>query len=210
MQDDNATLDEPSTAFPTHKLVSQLDDSGYFVGPVMADVSPLEPGVYLIPGNAVDIQPPSPIQPGFLYMPAEGGGWDSVEDLRWSPLYKTKDGQRYRLGADHEGQTYDGIGPCPAWLTLSPRPNDWSVWNGAAWEEDAQLLAIATTRQRAETKTSLLMTAGTVIAPLQDAEDLGIATDEERALLQRWKLYRVELTRVNPADHEEPWPTPPG
>lgn len=209
MQNDNITIGEEADTFPAQRLVSQLDHRGFFVGPVMADASPLEPGVYLIPGNAVEIAPPSPVQPGRLYMPADSGGWDSVEDLRAVALYRTRDGQPYQFGAVHDGQEYDGIGPYPEWLTLSPRPNEWSIWTGTAWEEDAQLFAAATKRQRAETKTSLLIAAGEVITPLQDAEDLGIATEDERARLQRWKLYRIELTRVNPADHEMPWPDTP-
>lgn len=40
------------------KLVSQLDAQGVFVMAVEADESPLEPGVYLIPGGAVDAAPP--------------------------------------------------------------------------------------------------------------------------------------------------------
>ncbi len=40
------------------KLVSQLDAQGVFVMAVNADESPLEPGVYLIPGGAVDAAPP--------------------------------------------------------------------------------------------------------------------------------------------------------
>jgi len=40
------------------KTVSQLDENGYFVGLVIADESPLEPGVFHIPGNAVDSEPP--------------------------------------------------------------------------------------------------------------------------------------------------------
>ena len=41
----------------THKIVSQLDGNGYLVGPVQADESPLEPGIFHIPGGAVDIEP---------------------------------------------------------------------------------------------------------------------------------------------------------
>lgn len=40
------------------KIVSQLDAQGYFVGAVVADKSPLEPDVFLIPGCAVDAVPP--------------------------------------------------------------------------------------------------------------------------------------------------------
>lgn len=35
------------------------------------------------------------------------------------------------------------------------------------------------------------------IAPLQDAVDLDMATDEEVALLKKWKAYRVLLSRID-------------
>ncbi|MBK4715540.1 MULTISPECIES: tail fiber assembly protein [Tenebrionibacter/Tenebrionicola group] len=51
---------------------------------------------------------------------------------------------------------------------------------------------------RAETKKSQLLTAAAAaIAPLQDAVELGIATDEEIALLVAWKKCRVLLNRID-------------
>lgn len=41
------------------KKVCQLDEAGFYVGQVDADESPLEEGVYLIPGGAVDFKAPS-------------------------------------------------------------------------------------------------------------------------------------------------------
>ena len=43
------------------KQVCQLDADGYFTNTTVADESPLEPGVYLIPGGAVEA--PAPIIP---------------------------------------------------------------------------------------------------------------------------------------------------
>lgn len=40
------------------KQVAQLDQDGYFVGMTIADESPLEPNVFLIPAGAVDAGPP--------------------------------------------------------------------------------------------------------------------------------------------------------
>ncbi|WP_282561258.1 tail fiber assembly protein [Providencia rettgeri] len=48
-------------------------------------------------------------------------------------------------------------------------------------------------------KQILLSEATEAIAPLQDAVDLDIATDEEIALLREWKKYRVLLNRVDTA-----------
>lgn len=46
-------------------------------------------------------------------------------------------------------------------------------------------------------KQALLAEANNEIAPLQDAVDLGMATDEEKAKLTAWKTYRVLLNRVD-------------
>lgn len=54
--------------------------------------------------------------------------------------------------------------------------------------------------------------ADAAIAPLQDAMDLDMATDEEATLLTEWKRYRVLLSRLpDQADYPEniEWPTPP-
>lgn len=54
------------------------------------------------------------------------------------------------------------------------------------------LIAMATRK-----KSSLLSAASEAIAPLQDAENLGIATSDEKTALERWRLYRVMLNRVD-------------
>jgi hypothetical protein len=41
------------------KQVIQLDADGYFVGMTVADESPLEPGVFLIPARAIDAPVPA-------------------------------------------------------------------------------------------------------------------------------------------------------
>lgn len=67
-------------------------------------------------------------------------------------------------------------------------------------------LVAAAERKKAE----LLDVAGKAIAPLQDADDLTIATEAEAAQLRRWKLYRVQLSRINAQDAPEiDWPEAP-
>ncbi|MEY1239806.1 tail fiber assembly protein [Providencia manganoxydans] len=59
-------------------------------------------------------------------------------------------------------------------------------------------------------KQSLLAEANNAIAPLQDAVDLDIATDEEKAQLTAWKKYRVLLNRVDTSTAPDiEWPEKP-
>ncbi|HDC4532635.1 tail fiber assembly protein [Enterobacter asburiae] len=56
----------------------------------------------------------------------------------------------------------------------------------------------------------LLEEAKIAIAPLQDASDLGIETDEERGLLNEWKKYRVLLNRIDTSNAPDiDWPPGP-
>jgi hypothetical protein len=64
---------------------------------------------------------------------------------------------------------------------------------------------------QAEDKLSRLrLEADAAIQPLQDASDLGIATDDEASQLIVWKKYRVMLMRISKEDKENIiWPKKP-
>ncbi|MEN4973143.1 tail fiber assembly protein [Pantoea eucalypti] len=65
-------------------------------------------------------------------------------------------------------------------------------------------------RQAEDKRSRLRAEADTAIQPLQDASDLGIATDEETSQLIAWKKYRVMLMRIDTKDSEEIiWPEQP-
>jgi len=52
--------------------------------------------------------------------------------------------------------------------------------------------------------------ANRVIAPLQDAVDIGIAADAEITRLAEWKRYRVELSRIDTSKAPDiKWPVRP-
>ena len=56
----------------------------------------------------------------------------------------------------------------------------------------------------------MLMIATSAIAPLQDAVDLDMATEDESEALIAWKKYRVMLNRINPEDAQNIiWPESP-
>lgn len=69
-----------------------------------------------------------------------------------------------------------------------------------------QLITIAT-----EKRTILRSKADSQIAWLQDAVDLNTATDIEIASLTEWKLYRIEISRIDLSQPENiSWPVIPG
>ncbi|MEK9495060.1 tail fiber assembly protein [Photorhabdus sp. P32] len=55
----------------------------------------------------------------------------------------------------------------------------------------------------------LLNRASIKMAPLQDAIDLDIATDNEITMLTAWKKYRVALNRMDTTAQNIKWPEPP-
>lgn len=63
----------------------------------------------------------------------------------------------------------------------------------------------------AKNKRTELMDAENVqVAPLQDAVELGIATEKEIAAYNEWRKYRVTLMRINTsAAPNIVWPKPP-
>lgn len=69
----------------------------------------------------------------------------------------------------------------------------------------AELIAKATAQRE-----QLMAQASAVIAPLQDAVDLDLATDDEEIQLAAWKKYRVLLSRIDCSDPAGiTWPETP-
>lgn len=65
--------------------------------------------------SAVDRNDPEFGEPGT-------GEWVTVEDHQKDDLF-TESGDRYEIGSDHNGQSYDGLGPISSWLsTEAPEP----------------------------------------------------------------------------------------
>ena len=68
----------------------------------------------------------------------------------------------------------------------------------------------AAIQEAEEKKTRLLNAATAKIAPLQDAVDTNMATDDEKAQITAWKTYRVLLSRVDTAKAPDiEWPVSP-
>lgn len=89
---------------------------------------------------------------------------------------------------------------------ITPGDDGRPVLTDPAPPTDEELIAQANSRIK-----SLMAYATSAIGPLQDAEDLGIQTDDEAELLKAWKKYRVQLNRVDTSRAGAiDWPEAPG
>ncbi|MCQ6256935.1 hypothetical protein [Pseudomonas sp. Q11] len=108
----------------TNKLVYQTDHLGMFVGVAEARESPLEPGVFLIPGGCVETPPPETPENTVAWW--NGQAWKFVDYFGGVVVYNID---------TCEPRTLEGFEPLPACFTLKkPGPNQ--VWKDGEWVDD--------------------------------------------------------------------------
>lgn len=193
------------------KTLYQTDDDGLFLYETVANAMALTPDAFHIPYGAFEDAPPTPT--AGKWPRRVGDAWEMVDDHRATPLWRVETGAPYSIGAEHDGAdgkvSYPGWGKLPAWLTTQPRPDAWSVWKNGTWVRDeAAWQAEIQTRNQAEMGRRLSQ-ASPRIAALQDAVDLDMATDADRAALLAWRRYRVAVSRVDVALESPQWPELP-
>lgn len=103
--------------------VYQADANGFFLYESKASELALDPGNYNIPFGAVVAAPPK--CPAGEVARLVNGEWAAVEDHRDDTLYVVGTNAKYTLGSVVDGQSYDGGGPLPEWLTdVEPAPTE--------------------------------------------------------------------------------------
>ncbi|HFQ7062200.1 TPA: tail fiber assembly protein, partial [Citrobacter freundii] len=102
------------------------------------------------------------------------------------------------------------LGALPDNVVSVAPDGEYVKWDGAKWIHDAEAEKTFRQGQAAQEKANLLIIATSTIAPLQDAVDMDMATEDEAARLLAWKKYRVMLNRVKPEDAPDiTWPELP-
>ncbi|MDL4913069.1 MAG: tail fiber assembly protein [Enterobacterales bacterium endosymbiont of Blomia tropicalis] len=119
---------------------------------------------------------------------AEFGNWPddvkSISDEIWEKFSVQGPPGKMR-GAGKNG--------LPCWVDIPPPTREEQI--EAAERKKAQLMA----------------EAAKAIAPLQDADDLGMAMVEEKSALISWKTFRVKLNRIDTSVAPDiEWPEVPG
>lgn len=139
----------------------------------------------------------------------EGNDWYKSQSLFSSQSFKiayTSDG--VIRSADCDVSTLWPLDMSVAEVGKDAVPSGFDIKGG--WMFDGDEIAQVTVDHvaRAEEQKQRLLTEATqVIAPLQDAADLGIASEDESEQLLAWKRYRIEVNRVDA--HKPIWPLRP-
>jgi Caudovirales tail fibre assembly protein, lambda gpK len=178
-----------------------IDDSGVLTGPVEF---PLVPGIGVQrPSNAVALSIElSPAPEGFAWA-YDNGSLQQKVDCR-GDVYSTETGMR---------ETWNALGELPEGFTQLPWPGGFHIWADNAWQIDEQAQLADHKRVALIKRDALLRDAVLRIAPLQYAEDIGDASPEEQLQLLEWKLYSVELNRIEKQSGFPSlitWPVAPG
>ncbi|HAG2521904.1 TPA: tail fiber assembly protein [Salmonella enterica] len=178
----------------TIKIFNLRSDTNEFIGAGDAYIPP-HTG---LPANCTDIEPPEIPAGHIAVFSSEKSAWSLTEDHRGQTVYRTDTGEEFYI---------QELGPLPENVTSVSPDGEYQKWDGTKWVKDEAAEKAAQLRQAEETKNRLLQMATEKIAPLQDAVDLGEATDDEKARLLAWKKYRVQVNRVdttNPVWPEQP------
>lgn len=176
-------------------------ETGEYVSQALADPSPLEEGVWLVPALAY-LDPPPDALPGWARI-RQGDAWRQVEDHRGEVAYDT---------ATRQPLTWAALGALPAGYTLQAPGTEFDAWVDGEWQLDKAAQAAALMQRASQKKGLLLQYASSQIAILQDAVDQEMATEEETKALAAWKSYRVLVNRVDvesSAPAASDWPTAP-
>ena len=157
-----------------------------------ADLSPLESDIYLFPANSTTIDAPIDLEE---YKTAcfsiETNQWTIVDDYREVKLYskETKEIVFAALGQTPEALNATILQPTSIYDTWDELTQTW-VYDSSLETIEAKLMVDSNVK-------ILTQEATAKIQILNDAYELGIATDKEKTKLTEWKTYRVLLSRVS-------------
>ncbi|EBG3585908.1 tail fiber assembly protein [Salmonella enterica subsp. enterica] len=185
-----------SSKAQTIKIFNLRSDTNEFIGAGDAYIPP-HTG---LPANCTDIAPPDIPASHIAVFDAKTQTWNLKEDHRGEMVYDTTTGNQVYISDP---------GPLPENVTSVSPGGGYKKWDSKAkvWVNDEAAEAAARLREAEGTKNRLLQIASEKIAPLQDAVDLGLATDDEKAQLDEWKKYRVLVNRVDTSNPD--WPEQP-
>ncbi|MCK2122108.1 tail fiber assembly protein [Pseudomonas sp. PNPG3] len=174
-----------------------------FKGVSVADPSPMEPGVWLIPGLSVIGVAPEASPGHVMVLDADGRTWYEVEDHRGKTVYSVETQDPF---------VWEALGAIPETHTLLAPEGQFKEWDGDEWVDDEAAKAAALAANAVYKQRLLTQLANENITRLNTAVRLDMATDAEIEALHDWEVYLVLLGRLSPSKAlptASDWPEPP-
>lgn len=144
-----------------------------------------------LPARAYLDSPPSPKKGFVICRTSDQSAWEYVADHRGEVRYSTTNGNKFIVSS---------IGDYPTNSTDIAPATEFDKWEGAQWITDIDAQHLADVNAATAKKAKLMATATAAIAPLEDAVEYDIATDEEIKMLAAWKKYRVLINRIDTSE----------
>jgi|GEM_PF-704317 len=162
-------------------------DTNEYLSTAPADVSPLQPGVWLIPAFATQLAPPAvgAAQVAVFI----GGGWQVKPDWRGVPLYSTTDGSVVEIVA--VGKT-----PLDVGATELVPPSPQHSWQTGAWVIDPAKVAaqLESARGRAVVKVNDGYTAAINVIAAEYPETERNSWAKQEAEARAWMANNAAAT----------------
>jgi Caudovirales tail fibre assembly protein. len=149
-----------------------------------------------LPANSTSIAPPEDVIGKVSVFDSEKQAWSQIEDHRGETVFNTESTLPLYINE---------LGPLPSGTTSIAPEGVYQKWDGEKWIKDEKAEKAAQVQENESKKNDLMQQVNTQILPLQDAVDLDMATEEEKAQLLSLKKYRVLLGRVDVNDPV--WPS---
>lgn len=122
------------------------------------------------------------------YYPCEKkGAWVLVEDHREKTAYNIETQEPVKI---------DYLGKIKSGYTLL-EPFEFCKWEKNKWVLDEEQKNTYVTQQNQSKLVNLLSEVNNEIDILTDKIELDIATDDDKKLLKKWKLYRIQLKSID-------------
>ncbi|HGJ5860295.1 MAG TPA: tail fiber assembly protein [Arsenophonus nasoniae] len=136
-------------------------------------------------------------------------------------IIRSEDDRKWEYPADYRGKTVfntenqadsvvDYIGEIKDGFTLLEPKTPFDQWDGEKWVTDKKSQKAAQIAEANYKKSSLINEAERVIRLLERKVKLGMATEEDKSLLQEWEVYSVKLYDIHTSSAPDiNWPENP-
>ncbi|MBA7934017.1 tail fiber assembly protein [Klebsiella sp. RHBSTW-00215] len=141
-----------------------------------------------LPANSTESPPGVPASGKIPVYDILTDSWSFFEDHRGETVYSTLSG---------EPRVILELGGLPGNVTNKAPSESYQKWDGQEWINDLDAKKQADISSAVEILKELMKKANEKIAPLNDAIELGIQTEDEVTQLIEWKKYRIALSRID-------------